>query len=83
VRQVSFKETVTRSKEQQRNDEAGQPRSRVNLYVLCALHTNAALTRNSAVDSEPCQVPFSCFVASVAIIIGAVRMFQVEALFLS
>jgi hypothetical protein len=33
-----------------------------------------ALTRNSAVDSEPCQVPFSCFVASVAIIIGAVRM---------
>ena len=43
---------MTRSKEQQRNDKAGQPRSRVNLYILYALYTNAALIRDSAVDSK-------------------------------
>ena len=34
----------------------------VNFYVLCALHTNFALTPNGPADSEPCEVPFSCFV---------------------
>jgi hypothetical protein len=37
-------------------------------YVLRDIHVNAALTKNGPADSEPCQVPFSCFAASVAIL---------------
>jgi hypothetical protein len=55
------------------------------VYVLRDIHVNAALTKDGPADSEPCQVPCSCFAASVVILIGAssVRVFQVEALFLS
>jgi hypothetical protein len=50
---------------EQRNDEAGQSPGTVNLYVLWSFHINAALTKNGPADSEPCEVPLPCFVASV------------------
>jgi hypothetical protein len=54
---------LNKAKKKQQKDVAGQSPGTVNLYVLCALHTIDASAKNGPGDSEPRQMPSSCFAA--------------------